>query len=173
MTGKRCPDCHANEGALHAPGCDMERCPLCGGQIISCECSYKHFYPKYERDFMRTRGFTDADREHVQNCTAPDWTCATCAELEIWTNGLPANVYVLGLHDDQQTEWNRILKAKGRIPWIQYPNICCRCGGLWPKMFHVSDEEWDKYVEPAMRGDMLCIDCWEWIKSAVDGVGHE
>lgn len=34
----RCPDCGVAHGGLHHPGCDIEECPLCGGQIIACEC---------------------------------------------------------------------------------------------------------------------------------------
>ena len=34
----RCHDCNIKRGGLHHPGCDMERCPKCGGQIISCDC---------------------------------------------------------------------------------------------------------------------------------------
>jgi hypothetical protein len=34
----RCHDCGAKEGRLHHPGCDMERCPKCDGQAISCDC---------------------------------------------------------------------------------------------------------------------------------------
>lgn len=35
---KACHDCAAKPGALHSPGCDVERCPRCGRQIISCGC---------------------------------------------------------------------------------------------------------------------------------------
>ena len=33
-----CHDCGAAKGQFHAFGCDVERCPVCGGQLIFCEC---------------------------------------------------------------------------------------------------------------------------------------
>ena len=33
-----CHDCSAVKGELHAKGCDVERCPVCGGQVITCPC---------------------------------------------------------------------------------------------------------------------------------------
>jgi rRNA maturation endonuclease Nob1 len=37
-----CHDCGAIKGRFHVgPACDVERCPSCGGQVISCECEYE------------------------------------------------------------------------------------------------------------------------------------
>ena len=33
-----CHDCGVTELRYHHPGCDMETCPECGGQLISCNC---------------------------------------------------------------------------------------------------------------------------------------
>lgn len=38
--GERCHDCGIKnvKGNVHHYGCDMERCPKCGKQLISCDC---------------------------------------------------------------------------------------------------------------------------------------
>jgi hypothetical protein len=36
----RCHDCGVQPGQFHHPGCDMEECPDCGGQLITCSCSH-------------------------------------------------------------------------------------------------------------------------------------
>jgi len=35
---RRCHDCNIAHGGFHHLGCYWERCPRCGGQIISCGC---------------------------------------------------------------------------------------------------------------------------------------
>jgi hypothetical protein len=34
-----CHDCAALKGEFHVPGCDMERCAVCRGQVITCRCA--------------------------------------------------------------------------------------------------------------------------------------
>jgi hypothetical protein len=129
MKRKTCGDCHVLEGQYHVPGCDVESCPFCGKQLISCDCRY----------------------EKLGIDVSPG-----------------AFAYENGLTDEQEERWDQMLKDKGLIPFIEYPNMCVKCGELWPEMFQVSGAEWRRYIEPRQRDKMLCRRCYDQIKAWID-----
>jgi hypothetical protein len=133
-----CGDCGAKEGLPHRPGCDMERCSFCGKQLISCDCAY---------DIL---GIKDKEKYGPETCY------------------LPPKIYSKGLTKEQTKQWDKLLRQKGLIPFISYPNMCAKCGKLWPNMFMVPNEEWKHYIEPEMRDKMLCMDCYATIKYLID-----
>jgi hypothetical protein len=44
---ENCPDCLVPCSALHHPGCDIEQCPRCNGQAVTCGCAVQ-FRPTKE-----------------------------------------------------------------------------------------------------------------------------
>jgi hypothetical protein len=36
-----CGDCKVVMGEYHVPSCDVEQCPLCGNQALTCDCEYE------------------------------------------------------------------------------------------------------------------------------------
>jgi hypothetical protein len=44
-SGDRCGDCGVTRGGWHHPGCDLQRCPACGGQLMSCGCLFDEDVP--------------------------------------------------------------------------------------------------------------------------------
>lgn len=46
----RCGDCGVSPGGLHHIGCDLQCCPGCHGQLISCDCHWDEFADEYDDD---------------------------------------------------------------------------------------------------------------------------
>lgn len=93
-----CHDCGVKEGQFHRPGCDMERCPFCHGQLMSCDCKYKKL--GYHMDMNLP--FSGLPEKIFKNGLPPEqverwnamvdhagriphflfpWICARCGEL--------------------------------------------------------------------------------------------
>lgn len=113
---QKCHDCGIGEGQIHKFGCDVERCPFCGDQLIICGCID-----------------------------------------EIYGSKIP-----------QDEEWLTKLEEKGRVPYIVYPQICARCGELWPDFYRTTDKEWRTYIPIAERKLIICKDCFDRIKKLID-----
>jgi len=122
---------------MHVFCCLQEVCPFCGNQMASCNCIY----------------------EHLQLFDKKTWTEETAF--------LPPAIYKKGPTDAHMKEWHRICQEKGRFPYVFYPLFCAYCGEPWPEMFMDKNSEWDSVVEPRMRREVLCRDCYERIKEKV------
>ncbi len=72
------------------------------------------------------------------------------------------------LTEVQTKEWDRILEEKGRIPWINYPLMCKRCGKQGEGLIRERGEEWEWYIEPNYRSNFICKECYQEIKSLID-----
>jgi hypothetical protein len=120
----KCCDCGVSEGELHVLGCDQERRPFCGNQLIGFDC---------------------------------------CCAVELLKIDPEQE-----LTKEQEEQWERLLADKGRNSFIMYPNMCARCGALWPEMFSVPDEEWNRYIEIDNRHNMLCKPCYDQIRKWID-----
>jgi hypothetical protein len=96
----RCPECATWEGSLHVPGCDIERCGVCGRQLSSCDCPRSADTP--------------------------------------------------------------------RVPYIHWPLVCARCGGLWPRLFRVPEAEWAHYIQINRQRAVVCQPCYDTIKAWID-----
>ena len=69
--------------------------------------------------------------------------------------------------------WEEALDRKGRVPFIEYPNVCARCGALWPAFFRVPDGEWERYIQIDMRNTVICRPCFDDIKRLIDSHAQE
>lgn len=72
------------------------------------------------------------------------------------------------VNEEQSLEWEAMLTAKGRYPFIVYPLVCAKCGALWPDLFMAPDEEWERYIQPNIQEKILCFACYEYIKDITD-----
>ena len=46
----RCGDCGVARDGWHHPGCDLQECPVCAGQMLSCGCRFDEDAPEDDDD---------------------------------------------------------------------------------------------------------------------------
>jgi hypothetical protein len=60
-----CPDCNCGNGKIHHMDCDWEKCPKCGGQLLTCDCW------DYYINSAAMEGAKDVNQESLVNGEAP------------------------------------------------------------------------------------------------------
>lgn len=115
-----CHDCGIKEGQIHKEGCDMERCPFCGGQLISCSCCYdKLGIDVSEGAWAYEHGLTEAQERiwlemlerqgRIPYILVPN-LCGLCGEQ--WPE----------MFDVSDKEWEKYV-----IPPLQAKTLCREC----------------------------------------------
>jgi hypothetical protein len=135
---KRVCECGAAEGQLHRFGCRFEQCPFCEG-TFGADCDCRY-------DFLGLRSSANPPEQ---------------AELS-------REVYEGGLSAEQEAAWLAILERRGRLPFVDAPQMCGRCGRLWPDLFVVQDAAWEYYAGPRLRDAIVCERCFDQLRRAVD-----
>jgi len=134
---KNCHDCNCKEGELHHSGCDMERCPFCNGQLISCSCCYEMLnIDHFEGTWAYSHGLTKEQEERwmglltlrgrIPYVIIPN-LCGLCGEQWPEYFGVP------------NKEWDKFI-----IPALQGKILCLKC---YSKMENLFPKGWRKVKE--------------------------
>jgi hypothetical protein len=90
----RCGDCGVRPGGFHHLGCDVQRCPLCEGQMMSCDCGFDEDGPDDDGDEEVLDLYIDSNGDPTERVLLNDQEvvihCADLPESDITTvQGIP------------------------------------------------------------------------------------
>jgi len=144
MSGKTCHDCGAKPGEMHERGCDVERCPLCGGQAIGCDCIYEELAEEYgweHKPMLYVRTGDPVPDGYVLEAACRDGRSVCCFP----NNGLPEDIYCGGPTEEMREKFEEIVEAAGgRLPWT----------GDWPGVAEC--EKFGFYCHMTPKGRVSC-----------------
>ena len=135
-----CHDCDAEEGQYHMPGCDMECCPFCEEQLISCHCSYRHLGINV---VPGTRGFNKrVYSEGFNGDESAEW------ERTLKAKGLIPYVAPMNLCARCGEQWPKMFHAddweKFVVPALRNKMLCLGC---FNHMKEIMPNGWRKVEE--------------------------
>jgi hypothetical protein len=131
-------ECGVQEGQLHEWDCRRELCSFCGGTEEGA-CECRY-------DYLGLR----------------------CRQNPADFSYLSETVWRDGLTDEQQRLWRKRWEDRGRLPYVYAPQMCGRCGTLWPEFFMVQDTAWEYYAGPLLRSALLCEPCFTTLRENID-----
>ncbi len=124
----KCHDCGVPEGQIHEYGCDMERCPFCGRQLISCDCCYKKLgIDVSSGTWAYAHGLTDEQEEQ--------WLAMLEAKRRIPYLLVPSNCGLCGYQWPEHWSVSDKTWRKYIIPALQDRVLCLDCFEELKKIF--------------------------------------
>lgn len=102
------------------------------------------------------------ERETCPFCRGQLFSC-DCCYIQLGIDISPGTwAYSHGLTKAQGRKWDKVLRAKGLIPFFRFPILCSRCGQHqhWTDFFHVPDQLWQRIVPVDHHRDVICQRCF-------------
>src|SRR5262252_754886 len=97
---------------------------------------------------------------HTHPLTTPGVTCYDCGVEEGQFHADLCQVPSCPHCGHQRLSCGCPSRLRKRVRFLEWPQICSRCGILWPDFFRVPDKEWQRTVPMGHRQDILCKPCF-------------